>query len=489
MKQHNIGVVGTWDNMNYGSQLTYYALYRYLINEGYNVFLIQGTTNEIKGKLSPSLFRKNPYPTNILIKTNIAYMNELNKKCDTFIVGSDQLWRDDFFLKTKDVNLLFFAHEDKRKISYATSFGKTSFKSSDKVVRRMKHLLSRFDKISVREKTGINICKDIFSVQAEVTLDPVFLCKKEEFEGLISYSKKILSDDSFIFVYILHPSKEKKTRIKTIINNSTKKIVFVRSPRKNLDYEECEFPYESDCKVEDWLFYIKNCSLVITDSFHAFCFSVLYNKKIIPIFQTLNGKDSGERILSLAEIFKINISLQQMNKTMENDDKVSYFNLAEIDKISLEKEINRSKDWLKNALMIQVNNDKTDLLLEDLRKEIQELLFLKKEIEKTEMGHRQEKNRLKFGDRNIILFGAGKNLEKEFEHIRNSINISGIVDNDTKKWGLVFDGIECKCPRYINEIANPYVIITAKNEAVIREIKSYLHSANITDIALLSEWL
>lgn len=484
--KHCVGVVGNWSNMNYGAQLTYYALYQTLMDENFGVTMIEGDVNNDRKKsvLAPGLFRKNPYPSSSLLKRNITQMQELNEQFDSFVVGSDQLWRYCFFKPYRDVNILSFVSSDRRKISYATSFGEEGVCAPIEYISKMRYFLSRFQKISVREQSGVDICQNIFDVQAECVLDPVFLCDIQHYEVCISNATVGL-EEPFIFVYIVHPSAEKKEMIERIVSELGKKAIFVRSLYKSTKYENWNVPFEADCKIEEWLYYIKNCERILTDSFHACCFSVIFHKQIIPLFQTIDGSDSAERVFSLADILGI-----EGLKTMENLKLEDYYidshqiDYAEVNQ-RLEKEKLRCKKWLLDALQTEVSYDRTDLLWDIIRPEI----YKYHHLEQTVMEQKREINRMKYRDRNIILFGAGEILERVYSEVIGLAKICAIMDNDPKKWGKFYGNIKCISPQQIVEYDDPYVIITIKNEAVVEEIRNQLEDMGIKDIALLAEWL
>ena len=48
--------------------------------------------------------------------------------------------------------------------------------------------MKRFTHVSVREDSGVKICRDAFDVQAEHVLDAVFLLRAEDYEKIIAES-------------------------------------------------------------------------------------------------------------------------------------------------------------------------------------------------------------------------------------------------------------------------------------------------------------
>ena len=86
-------------------------------------------------------------------------------------------------MKETDIYMLNWVSGHTNLISYAASFGHAHYAGSipEEEVRL---LLSRFDSISVRENSGVDICKN-FGVKALQVLDPTFLLRENDYIQLI----------------------------------------------------------------------------------------------------------------------------------------------------------------------------------------------------------------------------------------------------------------------------------------------------------------
>lgn len=148
----DIALITMW-SQNYGNALTNYGLYTYLKNEGYKVLAVDNCFDL--------------YPVGVLRKfTKTAYemssdyfvnydTESLNEVCDCFMVGSDQCWNYDtqiYCWENTHYFYLDFVDEDKRKVSYGTSFGQP-----EAVIPEIegRTLFQRFDAISTREEFGV----------------------------------------------------------------------------------------------------------------------------------------------------------------------------------------------------------------------------------------------------------------------------------------------------------------------------------------------
>ena len=52
----------------------------------------------------------------------------------------------------------------------------------------MKYYLSKFDAISIREKSGVELCKKELEIDAEWKIDPAFLTPKSEYQKIADSS-------------------------------------------------------------------------------------------------------------------------------------------------------------------------------------------------------------------------------------------------------------------------------------------------------------
>lgn len=350
-KKYDIGYVGWWDSKNYGSALTSFALNRVLRKMGYSVLMLEhrGIIPREKYDSYGIQFAQHFYDiSKITTEKNFSRFNDV---CDTFLVGSDQLWN---WWCIKDLGFSFFfldfVNKNHKKIAYATSFGSSwsSFPENQRI--RVSYFLNRFDAISVREKSGVSICKRDFNSNAEWVLDPVFLCDKESYDEAISLSKK-KEAEPYVFAYILDPTEDKLNAVKHVASEqklSYRIAVDGLGDRVNLQkLLNSDSNIISDLRIEDWLYYIKNSNYIVTDSFHGFCFSVIFNKQAIAFVNSHRGKarfDSIADVTGLGE-YIIESSDQIVSRELLTK-KIDYITVNN----RLAPFIEYSMDWLKMAL-------------------------------------------------------------------------------------------------------------------------------------------
>ena len=338
MKNNNqITIINYWANrINYGADLTAYAL-QYLIDtlDDYSSLLIDNQFLSFKyGYTNLNFFKnfeKNLKKTNYLSKYS-DFIN-LNNYSETFISGSDQVFRVSKLGENKYQYLLDFVNSDKKKIAFSASFGVNKEKflreNPSETIEHMKTSLKSFDFISVREKSGVEICKELFEVDAEWIIDPVFIIDKSNYDELIKNSTKDFSNK--IVSYVLDTNKEYKNAHKYF------------SKKYNLEVIELANSNES---IENWLAAIKNCEFLITDSFHGMCFAIIFNKPFICLANKQRGASRFESILEM-----LNIENQCINDVNEIYEKDCIFKV-DYEKVNqrIAEEAQKGLDFLKKAL-------------------------------------------------------------------------------------------------------------------------------------------
>ena len=95
---------------------------------------------------------------------------------DAFIVGSDQVWRPSYNQHLEQAFLNFTENwKNVKRIAYAASFGVDNWEFTKKQTKECKRLVQKFDFVSVREDTAVNLCKEHLGIEATHVLDPTLL--------------------------------------------------------------------------------------------------------------------------------------------------------------------------------------------------------------------------------------------------------------------------------------------------------------------------
>lgn len=366
---------------NYGGILQAYALQTVLQNQGHTVVILK-RENDYK---CPSLYRKirtcivsfvkiilckqqakpilsienqakvNNYTqyfinhylnmTQPLYSTNSIKKESLKLGIEAFVVGSDQVWRPEYSPLISNFYLDFDKHGCV-KIAYAASFGVDNWEYSNEQTLICSKCAQKFRAISVREKTGIDLCKSNLHVDAKLVLDPTLLLDKEDYIKLVKNEKDECSKGDF-FCYILD-NNYKKSQIEKVISQRLGLKPFHTMPSlKATDFnceenlEACTYP-----PVTAWLRSFMDAKLVLTDSFHGCVFSIIFNKN----FWIIGNKNRGlARFHSLLELFGLEDRLVDESKL----EKIDWDKTIDWDKVNSKKNELRhiSFDFLKKNLV------------------------------------------------------------------------------------------------------------------------------------------
>jgi len=274
---------------------------------------------------------------NMTKKVYKVYSDILSDKptADIYCTGSDQVWNSDWNSEIDKSLFLGYAPNNKRKIAYAASFGKKELENREK--EEIKTMLKRYDKISLRESSGVDIVNSLGITGAVNVLDPTLLLTGNEWRNLTSnkYNKK-----KYILVYNLNRNKKIDNYAKKLSIKTGLKIVY-------LSYQLHEFYKKGKMicnpKVEDFISLINNAEYVITDSFHATAFSLNLNTQFIIVYP----EKFSTRLQSLLSLLNLE------NRVAINDSDLSVID-NKIDYQIINKKLQKMRDeslnWLKKSL-------------------------------------------------------------------------------------------------------------------------------------------
>ena len=349
MIKNKVYIQNFWyNNINYGAILTAMALYEVLEQLNYDVTLIDFAN---VAPLSKNIFRK-------FIKNNFKITKPIEKYSDfseidqenaTNILGSDQVLRP-YIAKYRLPYFLFnYLSHNVRKIAFSASFGtdkETLLKEiSDSDIEILKRSLKNFDFVSIREFSGVEICKNLFDIDAKWVIDPVFLVDKSYYAKLANNSKKNFNGK--IVTYFL-------------TNNSD--MIYINLKQKyNKDFVEL---YDSDLSIEDWLNAIKTSDLFVTDSFHGTCFAIIFNKPFICVNKNIKVATRFDSLFKMLEIENRTIT---RTEEVFNKDCIYDLDYEKINK-NIEKEAKKGLALLEQALNIPIKQN--NILQNDFKEEL-----------------------------------------------------------------------------------------------------------------------
>ena len=282
------------------------------------------------------------YRKNFLKETCNEYGNidELKNNlplADIYCSGSDQIWGKIGSSEYDEAYFLEFAR-DKKCISYASSFGKTELNNS--LINKLRNMLSKYSSILVREDSAKELLKDQKFENVEQVLDPTLLLDKEEWSKLANKSCKKLPKN-YVLVYQLHDNKKFDKYAKKFAKEKRMKLLRV-SPSIFHITRSGKLVYLPN--QYDFLNLFKNANYVLTDSFHATVFSIIFNRNFIDI---LPENNTGTRIESILRLFKIN---NKILNSFEDFNSIDYeIEWNSVNKI-MKSEREKSVELLKEAI-------------------------------------------------------------------------------------------------------------------------------------------
>lgn len=354
-----IGIITQPLHSNYGGILQNYALQQVLKRLGHEVWTIdyhrynwfdwadhvwRVLAHKILGHKSrfgqtPTEIRRIETPLRRFVMKHISLTEPRTRKFerrivkkyefDALVVGSDQVWRPKYNYNVADCFLKFAKAMPVRRVAYAASFGTDEWEFTARQTAECAQLARQFDAISVRENSGVALCKEHLGVEAVHLLDPTLLLDAADYAELC---KDIPKRKPFVFAYILDESEEKLRQIKQF------------AARHNLDcfIKSAGATVNMDDTVELWLSYFRDAAYVITDSFHGTIFSIINNKEFY-VFG--NKKRGNSRFDSLLEGFGLKDRIIDDDMFGDNQE----IDWAEVDRHKNER-AKMSESWLKDAL-------------------------------------------------------------------------------------------------------------------------------------------
>lgn len=271
---------------------------------------------------------------------NSNTIHELKDDYDIFISGSDQIWKPGL---VQDAFVLDFV-KDKKKIAYSSSVTTINIENNKEYCEYMKEKLNSFSAVSVREEQTKVELERVIGKHVELVLDPTLLLEREEWELLCSNR---LVAEPYIFTYFLGSSLEQREFVNKFAEERNLKVVTIPycSGVYNRYDEKCANQIMYNAGIEDFFSLIKNAEYVFTDSFHAICFSWIFNTRFF-VFNRYDGKNSSSmssRILSILKI--MNLSDLLITTSSTDLDKKIEFSSSLFDKIK-----NSSISYLMNSL-------------------------------------------------------------------------------------------------------------------------------------------
>lgn len=311
-----VGIITVYGEQNYGNKLQNYALVYIYKNLGFDPMTLQGRQSALrlstkqKGKnlikaimamTSTKSSHAQYYRREVKFKAfSRQYLNlsdgfftdnankSLLNSFDILSVGSDQVWNDVDF---NEADVRYFSLCDisePKKISFAASMGKEDFQS--KYLSIFEKGLDGFDFISCREESATRYISELLKRQCFLMMDPTLFLNEDDWVR-IEKKPAWFHERSYCLLYFLGGLNPKYKELipggMSIIDlMDVNSDAFVSSP-------------------SEFIYLIHHAKRVLTDSFHACVFSMLFNKSYV-VYSRLNSlSNMNSRIDTLFEEFSV----------------------------------------------------------------------------------------------------------------------------------------------------------------------------------------
>lgn len=368
---YDVGIVGNWSYPNYGSELTYFALYHVIKDLGLSVLMIEWPEDSYwKPYGCTQLFEVEPYENDEIAEPsqNHYEMTKYNDRCQIFIQGSDQLLNPNLFSAFGDNAVMDWVDIDKKKIGYSLSIGSTEVTYSDSMRAEISYHLQKFDAVSVREISAVNQMKNLFNVEAEFVLDPVYLCDQKHYLDLIKNKQGDIKCTG-VFAYILDGNIDFIEELRNLAQELGEEIFIVSDAAMNIE--------NNRISIEEWLVRLNGCKYFIADSFHGISMAMIFHKKFIAIKNNQRGGTRFDSILNLVNLKNRLFEYEQVcliKKVLLED-----INYEQVDQMIM-KNKNKSMEWLNAAISARhINKYSMEQVVFEKRLRKIEAMFMKGE--------------------------------------------------------------------------------------------------------------
>lgn len=353
----NVGIMTFHYADNYGAVLQTYAL-RKVINsfeycsakiinyvpENYQYFVFSGDSMIEKQKSNREKFNKflSEY-----CGINVPMVHSvIGNEYDTYIVGSDQVWNVDLPIVSADYEY-FLPHldENAKRIAYSASIGMEIERIDKELFQKY---LTKFDKISLREKSYTKVISELSGKNCEYTLDPTMLLNKKEYESVVKKPDEVIEPYLLYFWYDMGDGGFESVETVNLLAKKYGLSVKHTFPPKEYLINHL-ITNNAGCMLYDgiceFLWYIKNATLVVTNSFHGAVISLIFQKPLYIYYPRMRccRQENLVDLLNLQDrVLQGYVEANKLNLEMDYKAINS----------SLKKEKEKSLLYLKNAIGI-----------------------------------------------------------------------------------------------------------------------------------------
>lgn len=292
------------------------------------------------------LFRKMHLAKSLRCYNSLPELRHHPPKAECYITGSDQVWAQLLSDENNKSFFLDFGPHNTKRISYAPSFAVDDYPSELK--KRLTEQLSKFDAISVREQSGVRICKEV-GYDANLVLDPTLLLTADHYKALV----KKPSMSNYCFVYHVNITSKEELLWNTFHsyndNHNLASVATFANPSEGQNMEFIDGANYVYPTIEEWLGLVQSAEYVLTSSFHGLVFSILFHKPFVVCLRKETLFAGNDRIMTLLNLLGLNDRIVSEKKQDVVDVVLNPINWLEVEAL-LNREREKSLSFLNNAL-------------------------------------------------------------------------------------------------------------------------------------------
>ena len=248
---------------------------------------------------------------------------------DVYLAGSDQIWNTIFPNGKDPAYYLDFVPPGRIRASYAASFAAKDI--ADEWKPQVRQWLGKFHDISVRETSGVRIIRNLGISGAVHVCDPVLLLPRAHWEQMAA-SHPVM-EEPYLFVCDFDHNPRIEDYCQAVARKNGWKIY---SLFKNSYSARC-FPQAGPI---DFLTLLRGSSFVVSNSFHATVFSLIFEKQFAVFFR-------NEEINARLEDLMVYLDLQQViNPISDSFEKVDYQTVNPV----LRQYVDQSKAYISHVI-------------------------------------------------------------------------------------------------------------------------------------------
>ncbi len=222
----------------------------------------------------------------------------LNAQFDAFVAGSDQIWNPNWYSARY---YLSFADAEKLTVSYAPSMGVSTMTQAQS--ERVIPLIQAVKHVSVREKTGQTLIQNYAEKDVSVVVDPVLLLDATQWDAV---AVSPLADQQYAYAYLLGDRACNRTMAQKVARAAGVPLATV--PYAEMKYNRYSASFgdiqRNEVGPAEFLGLIRDSEMVLTDSFHATAFAIIFKKQFFAFARNAehSSRSMNSRITDLLAV-------------------------------------------------------------------------------------------------------------------------------------------------------------------------------------------